>query len=114
MAVRGEVLSLRRAIGFLKGERLERFVVLQSDRLAGVLDTVVVAPLDRSHPAYSGLPGLVVVSGHEAGARNDHVVIVPHLLSLPLERFEPAPAGRLEPATLNRLGDVVKLVLDLE
>jgi mRNA-degrading endonuclease toxin of MazEF toxin-antitoxin module len=111
--VRGEVLSLRRPIGFLPGSRIDRFVVLQSDRLAAVLDTLLVVPLDRAHADYSRLPALVRVSAAEAGTKEDHVAIVPHLGSIPADRFDLSPVGRLQPATLARIARVVKLVLDV-
>ena len=113
MAARGDVLALRRAIGFLPGERIDRFAVLQSDRLAGVLDTVVVIPLDDRRPEYSTLPGVVPVTGAEAGTEREQAALVTQLTNLGLDRFEASPVGRLRPATLRRIGQVLKLVLEL-
>jgi mRNA-degrading endonuclease toxin of MazEF toxin-antitoxin module len=111
---RGDVLALRRAIGFLSGDKLEHFVVVQSDRLQGVLDTVVAVPLDEGRPGYGGLPGIVPVSAREAGTKREQVAIVTHLASLPAERFEAAPVGRLRSTTMSRIGSVVRLILELD
>lgn len=114
MAARGDVLALRKAIGFLPGERLERYVVLQTDDLTAVLDTVVVAPLDHAHPDYAALPGLVPIAAGEAGTASDQVAIVPQLLSLPLDRFEVAPVGRAGVLTLRRIEGILLMLFELE
>jgi mRNA-degrading endonuclease toxin of MazEF toxin-antitoxin module len=114
VAARGEVLQLKRAIGFLPGERLELFLVVQSDRLAKALDTVLAVPLDKAHPDYAGLPGIVGLGPAELGERKARVAVVPQLTCLPLERFELHPAARVKPATLIRIDRVIKLVLDLD
>lgn len=114
MAARGDVLALRRGIGFLPGERLEAFVVVQSDRLSHSLETVIVVPLDRSVPEYAGIPGVVPLAPTEAGEWKTKVAVVPHLTSLPLERFAPERIGRLRPGTLVRMGRVIRLAMDLE
>jgi mRNA-degrading endonuclease toxin of MazEF toxin-antitoxin module len=107
------VLALRRAVGFLPGATLSRFLVVQSDRLGPVLETVVVIPLDEAHPDYAGLPGLVAVARVEAGGDGDAVAVVPQVTSLPLSRFEAHPVARVKPATLDRVGHALRMVLDL-
>jgi mRNA-degrading endonuclease toxin of MazEF toxin-antitoxin module len=114
VAIRGEVLVLRRAIGFLPNGKLERFAVIQSDQLSGVLDTVIAVPLDDAIKDYAALPGMVPVSAAEAGSAAEQVALVTQLTCLPLERFEPSRAGRLRPATMSRVSRVAKLVLDLD
>ena len=111
---RGDVLALRRAIGFLPGAKLERFAVIQSDRLARALDTVIAVPLDEARGEYAGLPGIVPVSSREAGTKRDQVALVTQLTSLPAERFEAAAAGKLRATTLARIAEVMKLVLELD
>jgi mRNA-degrading endonuclease toxin of MazEF toxin-antitoxin module len=113
VAARGDILALHRAIGFLPGERLEEFLVLQADRLSRALETVIVIPLDHAAPYYSGLPGILALGATETGEWKNKVALVPHLTSLPLERFSPESRGRLRTATLARVGRVVDLVLDL-
>lgn len=110
---RGDVLALRRAVGFLPGARLERFVVVQSDRLAA-LDTLLAIPLDEAHTAYAGLPGMVPVSRTEGGTKRDLVALVTQLASVPESRFDPVPVGKLRPNTLQRIGRVLQIVLELE
>jgi mRNA-degrading endonuclease toxin of MazEF toxin-antitoxin module len=114
VAARGDILQLKRAIGFLSGERLELFLVVQSDRLAKALDTVLVVPLDKNYPGYAGLPGIVGLGPADLAERTARVAVVPQLTSLPLERFEPQPTARVKPATLVRIDRVIKLVLDLD
>lgn len=111
---RGDVLALRRGIGFLPGAVLERFAIFQSDRMTGLLDTVIAIPLDEARPEYAGLPGLVPVSPKEAGTKRAQVALVTQLTSLPAERFEAMGVGKLRPSTLARIGGVVKLVLGLD
>ena len=113
MAARGDVLALRRTIGFLPGAELARFVVVQADRITRALDTVVVAPLDEALPVYSSLPGAVPVSASEAGTKKKQVALVTQLTTLPLDRFEPTPAGRIDRSTRTQLESVIRLVLEL-
>jgi mRNA-degrading endonuclease toxin of MazEF toxin-antitoxin module len=105
---------LRRAIGFLPGARLERFAVLQSDRLSRAIDTVIAIPLDEARPEYAGLPGAVPVSVREAASGREQVALVTQLTSLPRSRFEASAVGRLRPATLSQIGRVVRVVLELD
>jgi len=111
---RGDVLALRRAIGFLPGAKLDRFAVVQSDRLARVLDTVIAVPLDEARPEYAGIPGIVPVGSREAGTKRDQVALVTQLTSLPGDRFEPSAVGKLRSTTLARIAEVTKLVLELD
>lgn len=114
MAQRGEVIALRRRIGFGPSGTVERFVVVQADVYNRLLDTVVVAPLDRAFEFYDDLPGAVPVSAVEAGAGQKQVVLLPQVASVPAAQFEPSPVGKLRPGTLARVGGELKLVLDLE
>jgi mRNA-degrading endonuclease toxin of MazEF toxin-antitoxin module len=100
-------------MGFLPAARLERFVVLQSDRLTRVLETVVAVPLDEARPEYEALPGLVGVSAGEAGTKSDQVAIVTQVTTLSLSRFDPTRSGRLKTATLMKIGKVLKFILEL-
>jgi mRNA-degrading endonuclease toxin of MazEF toxin-antitoxin module len=111
---RGEVLTLRRAVGFLPGSKLASFAVVQADRLSAALETVIVVPLDQAHEDYAGLPALVAVSRDEAGLRSDQVAIVPQVTSLPLSRFEAGATGKLRKATLERVERALRIVLDLQ
>jgi mRNA-degrading endonuclease toxin of MazEF toxin-antitoxin module len=114
VAARGDVLALRRPIGFLAGAELDRFVVMQADRITLALETILVAPLDEALPVYAALPGAVPVSANEAGTKKRQVALVTQLTALPLDRFEPMTAGRLDRATQARLDGVLRLVLDLD
>ncbi|HVU02542.1 MAG TPA: type II toxin-antitoxin system PemK/MazF family toxin [Polyangiaceae bacterium] len=113
MAGRGEVLALRRAVGFLPGSELSRFIVMQTSRLAPVLETVLVIPLDEPVPDYTKLPGLVPVTAAEAGTKSSQLALATQLTCLALSRFEPTSVGRVRPSTLARLDRVLRFVLEL-
>lgn len=113
MAARGDVLALRRAVGFLPGAELDRCVVIQADRITQALDTVLVAPLDEAIDAYAALPGAVPVSPAESGTRKKQVVLLTQIATVPLSRFEPASVGRLTHPTRTKMDGVLTLVLDL-
>ena len=113
MAARGDVLALRRPIGFLAGAELDRFVVVQADRITRAIETILVAPLDEAVPVYAAMPGAVPVSASEAGTKKKQVALVTQVTALPLDRFEPVAAGRIDRATRARIDSVLRLVLDL-
>src|SRR5689334_1063453 len=98
VAARGEVLALRRPIGFLPNARLERCVVLQADRLTRVIATVLVAPLDVALDVYASMPGALPVTAAEAGADKKQVALLTQIMTLPLERFDAAAVGQLNRA----------------
>ena len=113
MAARGDVLELRRRLGFGASGRSERFVVLQADELNRALDTVLAAPLDEAADLYAEYPGAVAVGGAEAGTRSAQVLLVPQLSSVDLGRFGPARTGKLRAETLRRVDRTLKLLLSL-
>lgn len=113
MAARGDVLALKRPIAFLAGAELDRFVVVQADRITRALETVLVAPLDEAVSLYTEMPGAVPVSPSEAGTKKKQVALVTQLTVLPLDRFEPIAAGSIDRTTSARIDAVLKLVLDL-
>lgn len=112
MARRGEVLVARRKLGFGAEGRPERFVVVQADPLRE-LDTVIVAPLDADGALYETDPLVVHVTAREAGTKEPHVVLV-HLVAATLrDRFEPTHGGRLSVGSMERVGELLRLALDL-
>jgi mRNA-degrading endonuclease toxin of MazEF toxin-antitoxin module len=113
VAGRGEVLALRRAVGFLPDARLDRFVIVQADRLTRISETVLVAPLDEALDLYASLPGALPVSAVEAGAKRRQVALLTQIVTLPVERFEPTAVGKLERPTRAKMDQVLRLVLDL-
>jgi mRNA-degrading endonuclease toxin of MazEF toxin-antitoxin module len=113
VAARGEILALKRPIGFLAGAEIDRFVVVQADRVTRAIETVLVAPLDEAVPVYSNMPGAVPVSPSEAGTKKKQVALITQVTALPLDRFEPTAAGRVDRTTRGRIDTVLKLVLDL-
>jgi mRNA-degrading endonuclease toxin of MazEF toxin-antitoxin module len=113
MAQRGEVLAVRRRLGFGSEGKAEHFVVLQSDVILGALETTVVVPLDDAFAFYAGDPLAVAVSPRESGMRKSQVALVAHLQSVALDRFEPSPISRLKPATLRAVEGAARVLLDL-
>ena len=113
MAKRGDVLVLARRLGFGDAGADERFVVLQHDRLNATLSSTVVAPLDTATAAYAGDPTAVPVSAVEAGTSAPQVLVITAVTCALWTSFRAGVAGRLELATLQRVGSVMRLVLDL-
>jgi hypothetical protein len=112
VARRGDVLVAVRKLGFGAGGRRERFVVVQSDLLAGI-DTLAVAPLDEDGPIYRQDPLVVRVSAAEAGAGRPHVVLAHLLAAVRLDRFEREAGGRLFGKTMAAVDQLLRRVLQL-
>jgi mRNA-degrading endonuclease toxin of MazEF toxin-antitoxin module len=110
---RGDVLALRRGIGFGTRETLERFVVVQNDVLTDALETVLAVPLDEQRPEYQGYALALPVTARECGTPRPHVALATQLSCVRLDRFEPDPVGKLKRATLDRLSKALQLVMDL-
>jgi hypothetical protein len=98
-------------LGFASEGRREHFVVLQSDAFA--LETAVVAPLDDHGKLYDDDPLVIEISAKEAGARSTQAVLVAHLTSVLLDRFEPGVVGRLRRASLMRVEDAIVRLFEL-
>jgi mRNA-degrading endonuclease toxin of MazEF toxin-antitoxin module len=113
VAARGEILALKRRVGFGAGGATERFLVVQSDGWSGLSESVAVVPLDLATAVYARYPGAVRVSAREAGGGGEHVVIADHLVTVALDRFEPAAVGRLRPTSLSAVDEVLRVVLEL-
>jgi mRNA-degrading endonuclease toxin of MazEF toxin-antitoxin module len=112
VAKRGEVLVALRKLGFGAGGRRERFVVVQSDLLAGI-ETAVVAPLDDDAPMYEGDPLVVRISAGEAGTQREQVVLVHLIGAARLDRFEPHAAGRLSTRSSVAVDRLLRTVLNV-
>jgi mRNA-degrading endonuclease toxin of MazEF toxin-antitoxin module len=112
MAERGDVLRLKRRLGFGAERSGERVAVVQATPLNASLPTTVVVPLDASSKA--GPSSLNVrVSAKEAGAENDQFALPAQLQTVLLDRLAPGRVGRLAPRTLAMLESRIRLVLDL-
>lgn len=77
------------------------------------MDTVVVAPLDDDFAIYERDPLVVRVGKREAGTPKPQVVLVSHLMSVLRERFEPVRVGRLRPTSMDEVGKLVTILLEL-
>jgi mRNA-degrading endonuclease toxin of MazEF toxin-antitoxin module len=113
VAARGEVLALQRPVGFLPNARLERFVVVQADRITRAAETIMVAPLDEALSFYASMPGAVPVSAREAGTDKKQVLLLTQIMTLPMERFSVAAVGGLDSSTRTRMNSVLRLVLEI-
>ncbi len=111
MAERGDVLAVRRRLGFASEGKREHFVVLQSTAFS--LETVIVAPLDDDGSLYEDDPLTVEITAKEAATRSAQVVLVAHLTSVLLERFEPGVVSRLRRASMLRVEDALVKLFDL-
>lgn len=113
MAERGDVLRLKRRLGFgAKGEA-ESVIVVQATPLNAALSTLIVVPLDPATGAHAGHPAALRVSRRETGSSVDQVAIPWRLRAIAADALAPGPAGRLHPATLASLDELIKLVLGL-
>jgi mRNA-degrading endonuclease toxin of MazEF toxin-antitoxin module len=110
---RGDVLVVRRRLGFEVGHRREHFVVVQSDLLQRDLDTLVVAPLDEDLPLYAPDPLVVRVTGREAGMKTPQVVLITHVTSVLRERFDAARVGRLRSSSMRDVDRLLAILLEL-
>ena len=113
MADRGDVLRLKRRLGFgAKGEA-DSVVVVQASGLNAVLPTLLVVPLDSAIGAYSRVPAILRVSREEAGSQVDQVAVPWRLRAISADSLAPGAVGRLRSDTMRALEDLLKLVLDL-
>ena len=113
MADRGDVLRLKRRLGFgAKGEG-ESVIVIQATPLNAVLPTLVVVPLDPAVGVYGNHPAVLRVSRHESGSTVDQVAVPWRLRAIAADALAPGPVGRLRPATLAALDELLGLVLGL-
>ena len=113
MADRGEVLRLKRRLGFAAKGEAESVVVVQADPLNAILPTLLVVPLDPAVGSYGNHPAVLRVSREEAGSRVEHVAVPWRLRAISADSLAPGPVGRLHADTLGALDDLLKLVLDL-
>lgn len=113
MSDRGDVLRLKRRMGFAPKGETDAVVVVQSKRLNAVLPTLLVVPLDAAVGAYAGVSLVVRVSREEAGSHADHVAVPWFLRYVSADALAPGPVGRLRPETLHGLEAAIRLVLDL-
>lgn len=112
MAERGDVLRVKRRLGFGSERSGERVVVIQADPLNSALPTTLIVPLDTDSKAVP--PSLTVrVSAAEAGAEEEHVAVPTQVQVTLLDRLAPGRVGRLRPSTLGHLDEKLRLVLGL-
>ena len=112
MAERGEVFRLKRRLGFGPKGEAEAVIIVQATPLNTVLPTVVVVPLDPAVSAYAG-QAVVRVTRTEAGSAVDQVAIPWRIRSLAADALAPGPVGKLRPATITSLDELLVLVLGL-
>lgn len=113
MIDRGDVLRLKRRLGFAARGETESVVVVQANRLNGVLPTLLVVPLDPAVGAYTNHPAVLRVSREEGGSRVEHVAVPWRLRAVSADSLAPGPRGHLRPGTLRALDHLLQLVLDL-
>jgi len=112
MAERGDVLRVKRRLGFGADRSGERVVVIQADPLNSSLPTTLVIPLDTD-PNAAPASLAVRISAAEAGAEEDHLAIPTQLQVTLLDRLASGRVGRLRASTLARLDEKLRLVLEL-
>jgi mRNA-degrading endonuclease toxin of MazEF toxin-antitoxin module len=112
MTERGDVLRVKRRLGFGAERAGERVAVVQATPLNSSLLSTIVVPLD---PAADAAPRALAVrvSAEEAGADDDHVAVATHLQVTLFDKLAPGRVGRLRAQTLAELENKIRLVLDL-
>ena len=75
MARRGEVLLVKRRLGFAAKGAVESVVVLQADPLNDLLPSLLVVPLDPAVGSYADHPWVLRVSREEAGSPTELVAV---------------------------------------
>jgi len=113
MVERGDVLRLKRRLGYAAKGETESVVVVQATTLNSVLPTLIVVPLDPATGAYARDQAVVRVSRAEVGSSVDHVAVPWRLRAIAADSLAPGTAGRLQPVTLAALDHILTLVLDL-
>jgi mRNA-degrading endonuclease toxin of MazEF toxin-antitoxin module len=112
MAERGDVLALKRRLGFGNERGGERVVVVQATPLCSALPTLVVVPL-ADDPAFGKSSLSVRVSAAESGSSGERFALPSEIRALIADRLAPGRVGRLRPRTLADLDRKLRLVLDL-
>jgi mRNA-degrading endonuclease toxin of MazEF toxin-antitoxin module len=113
MIERGDVLRLKARLGFLPKGDVGSVIVVQATPLNSILPSVLVVPLDPAAALYVNQPTAVSIPAKEAGTASSQVAIVSQVRPLRLDHAAPGVAGRLSPATLARIDQILRLVLDL-
>ena len=113
MADRGDILHLKRRLGFAAKGEAEAVVVVQANAFSAVLPTLLVVPLDPAVGAYAGVSFVVRVSREEAASPVEQVAVPWRLRFVSADSLAPGPVGRLRPDTLSALEESIGLVLDL-
>lgn len=113
MADRGDVLRLKRRLGFSTKGEAESVVVVQADGLNEILPTLLVVPLDPAVDAYGRRAPVLRISKEETGSHVQQVVVPWRVRAISAGSLAPGPVGRLRPDTLRALDELLKLVLDL-
>lgn len=108
---RGSVLVARRPVGFGSGNP-ERFLVVQTSDLNDVLSSTVVIPLDAVHPRYSSDVFAVRLGAKESGS-GACVALVDLIQAVPRDRFQPGVVGAASDATMARIEEALRLLLEL-
>lgn len=113
MAERGDVLRLKRRLGFGARGEGESVVVVQANPLNAVLPTLLVVPLDPAAGAYGKHFPVLRISREEAGSQVEQVAVPWRLRAVGADSLAPGTVGRLRPGTVRALEDLLRLVLDL-
>jgi mRNA-degrading endonuclease toxin of MazEF toxin-antitoxin module len=114
MADRGDVLRLKRRLGFSARGEAESVIVVQATPLNAALPTLLVVPLGPAVGAYAGSPAVLRVTREEVGSTVDHVAVPWNMRAVNAAAFARGPRGRLKPATVAALDEHLLLVLGLD
>ncbi len=113
MADRGDVLRVKRRLGFgPKGEG-ESVIVVQATPLNAVLPTLLVVPLDPAIGAYGNNPAVLRIPHGETGSSVDQMAVPWRLRAIAADALAPGPVGHLKARTQSALDELLELILGL-
>ena len=113
MADRGDVLRVKRRLGFAPKGEAESVVVVQATPLNRVLPTLLVVPLDPAVGAYGSHPAVLRIARDESGLAVDQIAVPWRLRAVAADALAPGAVGRLKPQTQAALDELLQLILGI-
>jgi mRNA-degrading endonuclease toxin of MazEF toxin-antitoxin module len=108
---RGDVVRVRRRIGFEPRGADAQYLVLSPAKLGAMLPTLLGVPLHIETAADRGVPGNVRVRAAEGGADVDLVAVTSQLGPIRPDDLEPGARSRISPTTMQAIENAIRLVL---
>ena len=111
MPERGDVVRLRRPIGFGSRAPEVRFVVMSPAKLNAMFPTFMGVPMYVHTAVDRGVPGNVIVRAADAGSDVDLVAVACQLAPVRTDDLEPGVRSHVSPITMQAIENAIRLVL---